>query len=267
MKNAQIFLLSIGICSWVACQTSPTESARYEGRSDSLGSQSNPSGLAWYIDHGFPASFPYMDHEDARFYRGWDGWRDSMWSMPLRDGIRVFFQKPYAHQKGDTAVVEEWVGEYLTGQKFWFRYPENRFDSVYATLRVHENVRENFDPARSYGGRDLGYSAANWEAYERQMFHWHGWSEEVFLEDSAGFYRIYFENEWDGFWEQRRQELMGWRDTMVDFSGEADNVATVSVDGKPCTHMNVAGLLTFYTLDGFGKPIPHYVKVWFSYGC
>jgi hypothetical protein len=267
VKRSQIFLLFIGFFSWVACQTSPSESARYEGRLTTPEVETNPSGLAWYIDHGFPATFPYLEHEEARFYRGWDGWPDSTWSMPLGDGVRIFFQKPYAHQKGDTAVVEEWVGEYLTGQKFWFRYPKNRFDSVYATLRVFENVNENFDPNRSYGGQDLGYSAANWEAFERQLFQWQGWSEEVFLEDSAGVYRLNFENEWDGFWEQRRQEVMGWRDTIVDFSGEADNVATVSVNGKPCTHMCWAGLLTFYTLDGFGEPIPHYVKVWFSYGC
>ncbi len=137
-------------------------------------------------------------------------------------------------------------GRIPNGAKFWFRYPENRFDSVYATLRVFENVNENFDPNRSYGGQDLGYSAANWEAFERQLFQWQGWSEEVFLEIPLGVYRLNFEKRMGRFLgEQRRQEVMGWRDTIVDFSGESDNVATVSVNGKPCTHMCWAGLLTF----------------------
>ena len=213
------------------------------------------------------AVFPFMPYSEARMYRTWGGWPDSTWNLPLGDQVEIYFQKPFDFLPGDTAIIGEYVGEYLKGQLFWFRYPDQKFDSTYVTLRMFEVLNENFDPGQKYGVASADHSEENWFSFTEQAYRWRGWSEEVLLSDSSGYYRVNMENEWDGYWEQRRQEIMGWQDTLVDFSGEAANVATVSAFGKPCTHMIWYGLITFYCFDGFGPPKAHYVKVIFSYGC
>jgi hypothetical protein len=264
--RARLYLLCPFFVSLTLCTNTDKNVPEYLPDQDSVQGSSIPDPVL-APDTLSMAVFPFMPYSEAHMYRTWDGWPDSTWNLPLGDEVEIYFQKPFDFLPGDTAIIEEYVGEYLTGQLFWFRYPDQKFDSTYVTLRMFEVLNENFDPGQKYGIASADHSEGNWFSFTEQAYRWRGWSEEVLLSDSSGYYRVDMENEWDGYWEQRRQEIMGWQDTLVDFSGEAANVATVSAFGKPCTHMIWYGLITFYCFDGFGPPKAHYVKVIFSYGC
>ena len=265
VQNVCLILLSFSFVGLViSCQ--PQDNAQYVARA----TVTSESGHA----EGDLDLFPFLTHQEALKYRGWEGWPDSAWSVTLSEGLDLHFQKPYAfHMNRDTLVVEEFVGEYIQGQDFWLEVDPYRYDSTWITFMVEETVHENFDfhqVPKSEESHDTKTLRERYEAFELSAFRWRGWSHPVLLADSAHHYRIDTQNAWGGYWEQKRKALMGWRDTTVDFSGEADNFATINVDGKPCTHWMHRGILAVHALEPLNSTRPpqiFYVQVIFSYGC
>ena len=137
MQNVCLILLSFSFVGLViSCQ--PQDNAQYVARA----TVTSDSGHA----EGDLDLFPFLTHQEALKYRGWEGWPDSAWSVMLSEGLDLHFQKPYAFRMNrDTLVVEEFVGEYIQGQDFWLEVDPYRYDSTWITFMVEETVHENFD--------------------------------------------------------------------------------------------------------------------------
>ena len=162
MQNVCLILLSFSFVGLViSCQ--PQDNAQYVARA----TVTSDSGHA----EGDLDLFPFLSHQEALKYRGWEGWPDSAWSVTLSEGLDLYFQKPYAFRMNrDTLVVEEFVGEYIQGQDFWLEVDPYRYDSTWITFMVEETVHENFDfhqVPKSEESHDTKTLRERYEAFER----------------------------------------------------------------------------------------------------
>ena len=167
----------------------------------------------------------------------------------------------------NTLVVEEEVGNYLYGRWFQLVPLEVEYSRMRVFLRVKDEWGEQNDPdvvREQFGG--------NFNRWSAQREEGNAWSEEVYLEDSAGtFFRmppfwIREKPDYNIFLE-RRKELLGARDTFVDRSGESQNIALMQLHHKPLTHIYWEGILRIELQLADGSMINRYVCIFFSHGC
>ena len=97
MQNVCLILLSFSFVGLViSCQ--PQDNAQYVARA----TVTSDSGHA----EGDLDLFPFLTHQEALKYRGWEGWPDSAWSVTLSEGLDLHFQKPSTHTKKREALTE-----------------------------------------------------------------------------------------------------------------------------------------------------------------
>lgn len=167
----------------------------------------------------------------------------------------------------DTMVIEEEVGNYLYGRWFQLAPLEVEYRNMRVFLRVMDEWGEQYDPAlvrEQFGG--------DFERWSAQREEGNAWSEEVYLEDSAGtFFRMppfwIREKPYYDIFLERRKELLGARDTFVDRSGEAQNIAMMQLNNKPLTHIYWEGILRIELELADGSTSNRYVRIFFSHGC
>ncbi|MCC6372695.1 MAG: SH3 domain-containing protein [Bacteroidia bacterium] len=150
---------------------------------------------------------------------------------------------------------------YETSNKILEITPKIAIDSVSVFYTKVESIDEQVDY------RKPAVQAKNWsyETWYKNTVHWKGMEEYVRLEKRNNFFRlpiVQYQNV-----EKLRKKKMALRDTLVNLSGETDNIATMVYKGKPCTYLIESVILKIILYPKNSAPETRHIKIILSYGC
>ena len=122
---------------------------------------------------------------------------------------------------------------------------------------IVENINEQFDYRKTEN-----YQFDEWE---KNKVSWKGQEPFVELKNNLNFFRIpkteYEEK------EIMRKQNFKLKDTLVNLSGESENIATLIYKGKPCTYDLGPVILRIEIYSENGEKNEEFLVVNLSYGC
>ncbi len=133
--------------------------------------------------------------------------------------------------------LKEWLGEQL--DKRFYDYQNFKSDDEY-----HEAI----------------------EKWQKTRVSWKSWTDNEYVPDSLNYYfKMPVINL--NVYEDAIKQRMGLRDTLVDFSGESDDIATVVYKNKPCYYGIDRGLLRIERLVAGKTKERRIISIIFTSGC
>lgn len=142
--------------------------------------------------------------------------------------------------------------------------PNVKFKVSYS---VQQSLIEQYDPKRFwFGYPDPEDRRCAEEEWDFNRVKWSGASPYKTLKVSTNNTVELPEFNWHAYEVVLKKE-MGLRDTMLDYSGESDNIATVVYKEKPCLHFLDYVLLKIEHWVGDKRKDVRYLVINFSYGC
>lgn len=159
-------------------------------------------------------------------------------------------------RKKDTIHTFEW-GMNSIGDHLLHVIPNQDIDSMRVSFTVVETIEEQFN-----------YKEQTWEGvdkWKKEQVRWKGHEPFVELQNHSNFFRIpqinYNEQ------EQFRQEKMNLRDTMVNLSGESQNIATLIYKEKACRYHIPTALIKVILYFPERPAETRFLEVELAYGC
>lgn len=146
--------------------------------------------------------------------------------------------------------------------------PKNKDDSFRISYSLKESMREQKDQGiynfQMFKSKEE-YLKAN-KNWEKNRVSWDCWTENSFVPDSLNYYFRMPMIDLNAY-EDAIKQRMGLRDTLVDFSGESDDIATVVYKNKPCYYGIERALLKIERLVGDKVKEKKMISIKFTSGC
>ncbi len=159
-------------------------------------------------------------------------------------------------KKKDTIQVFEYVFNEI-GDKLLQIIPKNKKDSISVSYSVVENINEQFDYRKTKNSE-----LDNWN---KTRVSWKGKEPFVELKNNLNFFRIpkteYEEK------EVIRKQKFKLKDTLVNLSGESDNIATLIYKGKASTYGLGPVIIRIELYSENGEKQEKFLVIDLSYGC
>ena len=155
----------------------------------------------------------------------------------------------------DTLALEEWIGSNLINRKINIKTPHKKLKFT-IEYSFNDLIEEQYDNSRS----------KDFEKWERTKNRWEGFTPYQKIEE-LGKNEFKFPNiEWWDYCEKLRKKELNLKDTLVNLSGETDNIATLIYKGKPALH-SVENIFIKITVIKKNKKSIKYLKIITSKGC
>jgi hypothetical protein len=189
---------------------------------------------------------------------------------PDSNNLSIGFDKDsiiYLNVKKDTVALVEWVFNVL-GKRRLQIISKNKSDQYKISFCVQESIHEQFNMKTFYKKKFKNYKAEEkaYELWAKNAVKWIGTTKYQSLKDSANGYFILPKIDIDDY-ETIRKKTFHLKDTLVNLSGESDNIATLIYKKKPCLYSLNRAFLRIERLVNEKVIEIKYLEVIFSYGC
>lgn len=166
--------------------------------------------------------------------------------------------------KADTFKLEEEVFYDLSNKLIQIA-PNDSADHFRIFFSLKENIYEQYDYRK--------FASLSTEQYEEASAKWGknevGWSAYTkykLIKDSANYFFRFPDIDYQVYENNRKREFH-LRDTLVDLSGEADNIATLVYKERACLYMLSHALLRIERYSKNKLIETKYILIEFTFGC
>ncbi len=146
--------------------------------------------------------------------------------------------------------------------------PKNKDDRFNISYSLKEGLEEHLDK-KIYDYQNFKSNEEYLDAikkWKKNRVHWESWTDHKYVSDSLNYYfkmpvidlSVY---------EDAIKQRKGLRDTLVDFSGESDDIATVVYKNKPCYYGIERGILAIERLVAGKTKERRIISIIFTSGC
>lgn len=156
----------------------------------------------------------------------------------------------------DTVELLEWIGSNLINRKINIvaKKANLKFRIEYS---FNDAIDEQYDEKKVKNAEQWEKTRARWEGYTPYA------KLKVVKEDAFQFPNI----KWWEYYEKLRKKQMRLKDTLVNLSGESDNISTLIYKGKPAIHEVNNIYLKVTSMAGNKIKGVKYIKVYLAKGC
>jgi hypothetical protein len=153
----------------------------------------------------------------------------------------------------DTVALNEWMGSNIENRKIVIK-TNNRELKFFMEYSLNDFIFEQYNYCK----------VKNYEEWAKTRDKWEGFTDYEKLYKLSD-YEFQFPN-FDGKSYKRRKRELSLRDTLVNLSGETDNIATLVYNGKPAIYSVDNVYIKITVLNGNQKNVK-YLKIVRFYGC